>query len=104
MLSDSDASDLELGESEQLQIVLELHYNRRKRWKKRLKRDPGYVDETLSYSIGVRLFVFTFAFPLVVLAYEEIMHVWVLLIFLCVGGLVRIIERGMDRMSGGGES
>ena len=40
LLSNSEGSDSELSESEQLQIMMELQYKRKKKWRKRLKRDP----------------------------------------------------------------
>ena len=40
LLSNSEGSDSELSDSEQLQIMMELQYKRKKKWRKRLKRDP----------------------------------------------------------------
>jgi len=39
-LSDTDGVESELSDSEQLQIMMELQYKRKKKWRKRLKRDP----------------------------------------------------------------
>ena len=39
LLSPSEGSESELSETEQLQIMLELQYKRRKKWRRRLKRD-----------------------------------------------------------------
>lgn len=44
-MSDSDGSESELSETEQLQIMLELQYKRKKRWKKRPKRDPKVIPK-----------------------------------------------------------
>lgn len=38
LLSASEDSESELSETEQLQIMLELQYKRRKKWRKRLKK------------------------------------------------------------------
>ena len=40
LLSDSEGVESELSDSEQLQIMMELQYKRKKKWRKRLKRDP----------------------------------------------------------------
>ena len=40
LLSSSDDAESELSESEQLQILMEVQYKRRKRWRKRMKRNP----------------------------------------------------------------
>ena len=39
LLSSSDESDSELSETEKIQIMLELQYKRRKKWRKRLKKE-----------------------------------------------------------------
>ena len=46
LLSNSEGSDSELSESEQLQIMMELQYKRKKKWRKRLKRDPKVLQCT----------------------------------------------------------
>ena len=46
MLSDSEDSESDLSESEQVTLALELHYRKRKRWKKRLRTDPKVRGRT----------------------------------------------------------
>ena len=40
LLSDSEDSESELSDTEQVAQALELHYRKRKRWRKRLRIDP----------------------------------------------------------------
>jgi hypothetical protein len=40
LLSDSEDSESDLSEGEQVTLAMELHYRKRKRWKKRLRTDP----------------------------------------------------------------